>query len=102
MSPFYEQASLHSFSPGWSTSCIPTSRGTFRRRLLEERGRFEDGFDMVWGGIAHEVKSQLIVAERNMTAARYRDEILRPVAVPSSRAATSAEFTAGQCPAICS
>ena len=49
---------------------------------------------MVWGGIAHGVKSQLIIVEGNVTAIRYRDEILRPVA------ATSADFTAGQCPAI--
>ena len=37
---------------------------------------------MVWGGIAHGVKSQLIVVDGNMTAVRYRDEILGPVAVP--------------------
>ena len=37
---------------------------------------------MVWGGIAHGIKSQLIIAAGNMTAVRYRDEILRPVAVP--------------------
>ena len=37
---------------------------------------------MVWRGIAHGVKSQLIVLDGNMTAVRYRDEILRPVAVP--------------------
>ena len=37
---------------------------------------------MVWGGIAHWIKSQLIIVEGNMTAERYRDEILRPVAVP--------------------
>ena len=38
---------------------------------------------MVWGGIAHGVKSQLIVAEGNMAAVRYMDEILRPVATSS-------------------
>ena len=37
---------------------------------------------MVWGGIAHGIKSQLIIVVGNMTAVRYRDEILRPVAVP--------------------
>ena len=37
---------------------------------------------MVWGGIAHRIKSQLIIVAGNMTAVRYRDEILRPVAVP--------------------
>ena len=37
---------------------------------------------MVWGGISHGVKSPLIVVSGNLTAVRYRDEILRPVAVP--------------------
>ena len=37
---------------------------------------------MFWGGIAHGIKSQLIIVAGNMTAVRYRDEILRPVAVP--------------------
>ena len=37
---------------------------------------------MVWGCTAHEVKSQQIVVEGNVTAVRYRDEIIRPVAVP--------------------
>ena len=37
---------------------------------------------MVWGGISHDVKSPLIVVPGNLTAVRYRDEILCPVAVP--------------------
>ena len=36
---------------------------------------------MVWEGIVHGVKSQLIVEEENMTAIKYRDVIHRPVAV---------------------
>ena len=37
---------------------------------------------MVWVDIAHGVKSQLTVVVDNMTADRYRDEIICPVAVP--------------------
>ena len=37
---------------------------------------------MVWGGIVQGVKSQVIVVEGNMTVVSYRDEILRPNAVP--------------------
>ena len=37
---------------------------------------------MVWGGIAHGIKPQLIIVAGNMTAVRYKDKILRPVAVP--------------------
>ena len=36
---------------------------------------------MVWGGISHDVKSPLVVVAGNLTAVRYRDEILHPLAV---------------------
>ena len=37
---------------------------------------------MVWGGISHGVKSPLVVLGGTLTAVRYRDEILCPIAVP--------------------
>ena len=37
---------------------------------------------MVWGEISHRLKSPLIVIAGNLTGVRYREEILRPVAVP--------------------
>ena len=37
---------------------------------------------MVWGGISHWLKSQLVVIDGNLKAARYRDEILRPHVIP--------------------
>ena len=54
----------------------------FADACFVERDRFGGGSVMVWGGIAHGIKSQLIIVAGNMTAVRYRDEILRPVAVP--------------------
>ena len=64
-------------------------RRVYRRRgerfadaCVVERDRFGGGSVMVWGGIAHWIKSQLIIVAGNMTAVRYRDEILHPVAVP--------------------
>ena len=64
-------------------------RRVYRRReerfadaCVVERDRFGGGSVIVWGGIAHGIKSQLIIVAGNMTAVRYRDEILRPVAVP--------------------
>ena len=64
-------------------------RRVYRRRgerfadaCVVERDRFGGGSVMVWGGIAHGIKSQLIIVAGNMTAVRYRDEVLRPVAVP--------------------
>ena len=40
---------------------------------------------MVWGGISHGLKSQLVVIDGNFTAAMYRDEILRPHVIPFSQ-----------------
>ena len=64
-------------------------RHLYRRRgerfadaCIFERDRYGGGSVMVWGGISHGVKTPLIVVPRNLTAVRYRDEILRPVAVP--------------------
>ena len=64
-------------------------RRVYRRRgerfadaCVVERNRFGGGSVMVWGGIAHGIKLQLIIVAGNMTAVRYRDEILRPVVVP--------------------
>ena len=54
----------------------------FANACVVERDRFGGGSVMVWGGIAHGIKSQLIIVAGNMTVVRYRDEILRPVAVP--------------------
>ena len=64
-------------------------RRLYRRRgerfadaCVFERGRYGGGSVMVWGGISHGMKSPLIVVPGNLTAVRYRVEILRPVAVP--------------------
>ena len=54
----------------------------FADACVVERDRFGGGSVIVWGGIAHGIKSQLIIVAGNMTAVRYKDEILRPVAVP--------------------
>ena len=57
-------------------------RERFADACVVERDRFVGGSVMVWGGIAHGIKSQLIIVAGNMTAVRYRYEILCPVAVP--------------------
>ena len=54
----------------------------FADAYVFERDRYGGGSVMVWGGIPYGVKSPLIVVPGNLTAVRYRDEILRPVAVP--------------------
>ena len=63
-------------------------RHLYRRRgerfaddCVFERDRYGGGSVMVWGGISHGVKSLFIVVPGNLTAVRYRDEILRPAAV---------------------
>lgn len=43
---------------------------------------FGGGSIMVWGGISITGKTRLVPIEGNLTAVRYRDEILQPVAIP--------------------
>ena len=64
-------------------------RRLYRRRRKQfvdacvfERDRYGGGSVMDLGGISHSVKWPLIVVPGNLTAVRYRDEILRPVAGP--------------------
>ena len=54
----------------------------FADACVFERDRYGGGSVMVWGGISHGVTLPLIVVPGNLTAVKYRDEILRPVAVP--------------------
>ena len=54
----------------------------FADACVFERDRHGGGSVMVWGVISHGVMSPLIVVPGNITAVRYRDEILRPIAVP--------------------
>ena len=63
-------------------------RRLYRRRgerfadaCVFERDRYGGGSVMVRGGISHGVKLPVIVVPGNLTAVKYRDEILRPVAV---------------------
>ena len=46
---------------------------------------FGGGSVMVWGGISTAGKTELVVIDGNLTAQRYRDEILQPTAVPYLR-----------------
>ena len=64
-------------------SSIYRRRGEpFTDACVIERDWFGYGSVMVCGGISHGVKSQLIVIASNLTAVRYRDEVLRRTAVP--------------------
>ena len=42
----------------------------------------EGGSVMVWGGISHGVKTPLVVIHGNLTAVRYRDQVLMPHVLP--------------------
>ena len=63
--------------------CLYRHRGEpFADACVFERDRYGGGSVMVWGGRSHGMKSPLIVVPGNPTAVRYRDEILRRVAIP--------------------
>ena len=42
----------------------------------------EGGSVMVWDGISHGVKTPLVVIQGNLTAVRYRDQVLMPHVLP--------------------
>ena len=81
-SHFTEDSRFTLFRPD-SRRCVYRRRGEhFADACVDERDRFGVWSLLVWGGIAHGVKAQLIVVEGNMTAVKYNDEIFRPTAVP--------------------
>ena len=55
---------------------------SFTNTCIVETDRFFGDSAVVWGGISHCVKSHLVVIVSNLTAVRYRDEVLHPAAVP--------------------
>ena len=69
------------FFPRWSTSHQPTGQGKLRRCLRCWNEKTLELFCYGLGDISHGVKSQLIVISGNVTAVRYRNEVLRPVSV---------------------
>lgn len=57
----------------------------FADACVLEHDRFGGGSVMVWAGISHGLKTPLVIVNGNLTAVRYRDEILRPHVVPFVR-----------------
>ena len=47
-----------------------------------DRNGGRGGSVMVWGGISHGVKTPLVVIQGNITAVRYRDQVLMPHVLP--------------------
>ena len=41
-----------------------------------------EGLIMVWGGITARNRTELVIIDGNLNAARYRDEVLAPVVLP--------------------
>ena len=70
------------FVPTGDVVCTDVVGERFADACVFERDRYGGGSAVVWGGISQVVKSPLIVVPGNLTAVRYRDEILHPVAVP--------------------
>ena len=80
---FTDESRFTTFFPADGRRRLYRRRGErFADACVFERDRYGGGSIMVWGGILHGVKSPLIVVPGNLTAVRYRDEILCPVAVP--------------------
>lgn len=60
-------------------------RERFAGSCVVERDRYGGGGVMVWAGICQGHKTPLIFIDGNLTAVRYRDNVLAPVVVPFVR-----------------
>jgi hypothetical protein len=49
---------------------------------VRERGQYGGGSVMVWEGISLDTKTQMVPIHQNLSAARYQNDILQPVAIP--------------------
>ena len=57
----------------------------YQDNCVVERRLFGGGSIMVWGGITGNARMPLVVINRNLTGARYRDEILQALVIPFVR-----------------
>ena len=79
---FTDESRFTLFRPDGRRRIYRRRRERFADASVTEVDMFGGGSVMVWGGISHGVKSPLVVLGGTLTAVRYRDEILRPIAVP--------------------
>ena len=63
-----------------------TVRIRFRNGVLRKRG---GGSVVVWAGIAHDFRTNLVDIEWNLSAQRYRDGILARLIIPSFQTNTN-------------
>ena len=65
--------------------CWRRSGERYARATILDHDRYGGGSVMVWGGITHDRRSDLIIVHGSLTGQRYLDQILRPVVVPFAR-----------------
>jgi hypothetical protein len=53
--------------------------------IVVEVDNYDAGSVMVWGVISYARKTQLVPIQGNVSAARYRDEIMQPHLLPHDR-----------------
>lgn len=57
----------------------------FNDNCVIERDRYGGGSVMIWAGVSMHNKTNIVFINGNLTAARYRDEVLQPEVVPMMR-----------------
>ena len=63
-------------------ACIDVEANDSRTLVSWKMAGLVGGSVMVWGGIAHRLKTPLIVVNGNLNAIQFRDRILRQCVVP--------------------
>ena len=68
------------------------SRERFQARFVRQVDRYGGGSVMVWAGVCYQGKTPLHIVHDSMTALKYRDDVLRPIAIPYGQEALGANF----------
>ena len=66
----------------WENEGVQAPSWTFRKCLRSPNWSIRKESVMMWGAISYTGRSDLITVRGNLTALRYRDEILRPHLLP--------------------
>lgn len=82
---FSDESRFSLFRADGRTRVYRRRRERYADACIIQRDRFGGGSVMVWGSIALNFKSPLIIIDGNLTAVKYRDEILLQHVIPITR-----------------
>lgn len=80
---FSDETKVRLFRADGRDRCWRRGGERYAECCIQEVDRFGGGGLMVWGGISYHTKTPLHIFRGRVTAVAYRDEVLRPIVVPT-------------------